>query len=476
MKYGISGLKCIAEKIGFRLRLNQHDLFKIFKLGMDCGWSDVFARILALRIEFQSSIPSWACYNLGMKKYFLAALVFASLHVTAENQKIVGTGATCVDGSGDGILRIEEKKKITPELRKAPYNKFHPFNEEIATPPLVMSDGTVVVGTTWGTLMFYTTGGILKNTVYLDHGAFQSPIVKLPDGTELISTVRNGFFQIRSDGFVKPLYEVPTSGVRAPTSPVSTKDGFLLRGGTSFQKISSKDGKKEMEIEDGFLRYNFSTPVVLKDGTIVVGQTFKKKSTAEFIDTSGDKKSISIEGDVLGATALENGTVIVATQQGELNFFDSKASSIRTPIKIGKNLAREPTILKDGTIVVVTIKPARIIFLDSDGKIKSEHNLEESVPGNPVELADGSIALPGQMKTVRLFNPDGSEKAIYAPRWEGGDNYRPAALKDGGIVATNSFDIIFLSVQKNKPHKDKTAAPCSIADPVTPPSGHEALK
>lgn len=92
-----------------------------------------------------------------------------------------------------------------------------------------------------------------------------------------------------------------------------------------------------------------------------------------------------------------------------------------------------PTILSDGTLAVVTESPPGIAFF-ADGRLVRHVTSAASMNGPVIEGADGRVIIVDDSPAVRMFAPDGTERAsIPLPGQPLGGG---AILSDGSIVVS----------------------------------------
>jgi outer membrane protein assembly factor BamB len=230
----------------------------------------------------------------------------------------------------------------------------------ISTQPVLSSDAKLVVGSHDGVL--YAIDPDSAEVAWrLNTGdrIYTTPLVA-PDGTLYAGTDADRLFSVNERG--RLLWALGTDS-DADTSPARAEDGTLRFAAGRVLYRASAELSVQWRLQLG--AKVFSSPLVLEDGTTVVGCQDDKVYA---VDASGAVRwSAETGGDVDATPAHYDGVVYVGSDDGHVYALSARDGRRRWRTRVGGYVRAGVAVGLDGNLVVGTFGPTpRIVALARD--------------------------------------------------------------------------------------------------------------
>ena len=370
----------------------------------------IWAQINARRQDFKSDVGNQSCYETRQVTMYKVvpvantnyALANHSTPPTTKNGLVVSLtpdgDLVFIDKNYDLVKKIKPTideptpkvgfsfadliKKNEPTADTKPYFKF-------SIAPEIMKDGTIVTGAhgSSGSIRFIRPDG--TQTKFPTNSRVTSVPTVMEDGTAVVCNHGGMVFFFNPDGTKKGSFDMKSEGNYS--QPLALKGGTVVIGGgdSGYVHFLKSDGSKKASFKTG--GNVKSSPSVMQDGTIVVGSGDGK---IYFLNPDGTKKSSFQTGGAVGGKPLvaKDGTVVVGSSDGNVYLFTPEGklkATYDTGSRVGGNLDE----MKDGTIVFYSMaSPQDVVhFIDSNGVQKAR----PIRGGNPTLLFDDAVWIGG---------------------------------------------------------------------------------
>lgn len=288
----------------------------------------------------------------------------------------VGSRLTGGPGTGAGTQNVSLRWRVLVN------------NGEIAGRPAAASDGSVVIGTTQGTLAVYSQTGDLTWRVY--SGPVVSGPVVGPDGTIYLAGSNRIVQALTPSGTVIWTHQRPTPLVASPTfiDSMINQDGALVPAGVI---VGDLQGNVTKLMLDGTVAWTFAT--------------------------AGEVRA--------SVSAMSDGRVLFTSTDGGVYCVHGINGSLSWSYNAGQEVSSRP-LVQDVSIVFGTRqnqnRPGRLVALTTNGVFRWELNLTSSVESEPIQHP--------RTGTVYFSSNDGK---IWAVRTDGVLLWRYVTGGAGGI-------------------------------------------
>jgi outer membrane protein assembly factor BamB len=303
--------------------------------------------------------------------------------------------------------------------------------------PIVLDDGTIVVGSLGGTLFGLDPSGRVRFQVDLGDRIYSTPLA-WGDGL-FVGSDADRFFGLSKTGVVRFKLE---TGADADTGAVPTPWGAIVFASGSVVYAAKPDGTIAWRMRAR--RKCYSSPAVGDDGTVYVGS--QDHRLYAFAPGGQIRWSVDLGADVDSTPAIEDdGTVVVGSDNAEVVALDSGGGQIKWRSPVGGYVRGALSLGRDGTVLVGTYGPTpRLLALDP---IDGHQRFAFSIPGNgapefgihggPTEDAAGRLYFGAQDDQVYCLAPDG---ALLWKFKTGGDVDAPLVITPEGRLLAGSDD------------------------------------
>lgn len=261
--------------------------------------------------------------------------------------------------------------------------------------------------------------------------AYGAPLV-LADGTIVVGSDAKKLFAVSPEGAVKVRLEL---GDEVDTSPLLTSSGdVVVAAGTALVALRPSLDVRWRYRARGKI---FTSPAELEGGIVVVGA---QDHHVHAVDGAGKLAwKVDLGADVDGSPAVDDaGNVVVGTDGNEVVRL-SKAGVPVARTRVGGFVRGPLSIARNGDAVVGTYGPApRLVRVSPLGEVVFELPVqgtgarEHGVHGGPLEDAAGTLYFGAQDDRVRGIGRDGSLRLDL--RTEGDVDAPLTLLEDGGLV------------------------------------------
>ncbi len=275
-------------------------------------------------------------------------------------------------------------------------------NGEVVSRPLVLADGTIVIGSTTGNLTRVYPNGTMLFDIYFS-GVASSPAVSRDGLTIYFGSMNRNIYAVTTAGVVRWAY---STGLPVVAPPVILDDDRIAVGST--------DGNLYCLNADGSLSFSFTTG-----------------------------------GEVRGAvTQQRDGSIVFGSADGNLyNLF--RNGTRKWAYTSTYEIVSRPLILD--TLIVFTTRakdccPGTIVALKYDGTFVWWYNTSASVESDAIESPMGDIVVGGGDGRIYAIQIDGQLKW----RLPVGGAVNTATVCTGlVVVSTKSKLVIGIDVQGN---------------------------
>jgi outer membrane protein assembly factor BamB len=315
----------------------------------------------------------------------------------------------------------------------------------IATAPVQLADGTIVIGTLGGKLFGVAPDGRASMTVQLHERVYGSPLL-LRDAI-YVGVDAKRFVSVSAKGAVR--WQLETDG-DADTAPTHTPYGAIVFGSGRMVYAVRPDGTVLWRVKAG--KKVYSAPAVAPDGTVYVGSQDDR-----LYAISRDGRivwSTRLGGDVDCAPAVgDDGTVYVGVDDSAVVALDDKGA-VRWRAKVGGHVRGSLTLTRNGAVVAGVYGPAPgVVALEArSGELRWRFAIagtgatEFGVHGSPVEDAAGRLYFGAQDDHVYALTADG--QLLWKLR-TGADVDAPVVLaSDGRLLAASDDGKLYLVVER----------------------------
>lgn len=333
--------------------------------------------------------------------------------------------------------------------------------------PLVLEDGTVVLGTMGKTVHFIrsvTEDRRMSQRHSLGEPVYGSPSLVTIGGAAMVAIPTFSlvsFFDL--DGTRRGLpYPLSSNGDPIADEVVSTEKGTLLLGtqteGLYFVSYDQGLGalaSKQFKVTDTLSVTH--PPLLAKDSlgqeVIVAGGGTSGTGYLFVLDEDADLiRRVHMNAPTLSAprmtkrghiaVGLDDGRVVVYTLEGEkVSEFETEGAKRRednwtvgwadgTNSDFSRGVSSSPAFLDDGTMVFGALD-GRAYFVDPlTGEEKSSFQTRGMIFSSPALMSDGTVVVGSSDGKVYFFGPDGSLRAEFER--EGFSFSSPAIMKTNG--------------------------------------------
>ncbi len=222
-------------------------------------------------------------------------------------------------------------------------------NAAIESSPAIGSDGTVYVGSGYGTLYALNGSTGAKRWAFATGEYVRSSPAIGADGTVYVGSDDGKVHALNGSTGAKR-WEFAT-GSFVHSSPAIGSDGtvYVGAGDGKVYALNGSTGAKQWEFATG--SYVDSSPAIGSDGTVYVG-SYDGKVYA--LTSTGAKRWAFVTGDwVYSSPAIgADGTVYVGSDDGKVHALNGSTGAKRWEFATGSAVASSPAIGSDGTIYV----------------------------------------------------------------------------------------------------------------------------
>jgi outer membrane protein assembly factor BamB len=186
-----------------------------------------------------------------------------------------------------------------------------PFNSSVST-PAIAPDGTVYLGTFYGSLVAVTPEGDIKWTFNVNCEIKSSPAIA-NDGTVYFGSRNRNFYALTPAGKMKWMF---STGGWVDSSPAIARDGTVYFGSADKNVYAlNPDGSEKWKFAVGAIVN--SSPAIATDGTIYFGAHNKKFYA---LDPGGKVQWTFLTGsEIISSPAISaNGTIYFSSLDGNL--------------------------------------------------------------------------------------------------------------------------------------------------------------
>jgi outer membrane protein assembly factor BamB len=350
----------------------------------------------------------------------------------AATQSMAQSGSLPLFGRGS-----QDKRCFTPgggPLKARVKLKFQ-AGEEVRTQPLILPDGSVVVGSIDHKIYFINPDGTEKTHYQTKAGNNSTPAMG-QNGWVYIGSGDGHLYVFSQDGVMQD--SVRTNG-SIYSAPSVMHSGIVVFGST--------DGFIYFVNPDGSLRNSFNagapvsnSAVELKDGTIVMPA---KDGNVYYLKPDGTLKASYKVGGSPGDIALNiDGGVIVGSSDGTIYYLNADATLKKTAVTHAPDYSR-PLVLPSGEVVIGSTD-WKLNFLSAAGIVLKQFVTTGKFSGAPMLMLDGQALVTGaDDSTAHFLRLDGSEILSIGPLGplENGQSFlTPASVANDGTVVFGSAD------------------------------------
>jgi outer membrane protein assembly factor BamB len=307
----------------------------------------------------------------------------------------------------------------------------------VESAPVVLDDGTIVVGSLGGTLFGLDAAGHIRFRVELGDRIYASPLsfgdslYAGSDGRKFLGLTRTGVVRFRMD----------TEG-DMDTGPAPTPWGGIVFASGSVVYASKPDGTLLWRTRAR--RKCYSSPAVGADGTLYVGcQDHKLYAIAP---DGQIRWTQDLGADVDSSPAIEDdGTIVAGSDNAEVVLLEPEHGNIQWRAQVGGYVRGAISIGRDGVVMAGTYGPTpRLIALEPhDGSLRFSFPIpgngapEYGIHGGPVEDAAGHLFFGAQDDDV--YSIDARGKLLWKFK-TGGDVDAPVVITPEGRLLVGSDD------------------------------------
>lgn len=287
------------------------------------------------------------------------------------------------------------------------------------------TDGTIYVGSYDQYLHAVNADGTRRWTFHVEGWIFSSPAVAR-DGTIYVGSGNGKLYAIYPDGTLKWTYN---TGKTIVSSPATSPDG------TVYVHV---DGKLVAIRSDGTLKwqcatsvsgsYNYSSPVIARDGTIYIGSVDKKIYA---ITSNGTKKWTFQTGNYVDSSAAigADGTIYIGSGDRKL-YAINPDGSMKWSYLTGGYIDSSAAVASDGTIYVGSAD-GKLYALNSDGTLKWTFSTNKEIHASPVIRSDGGVYIASMDGSLYAVGTNGTQKWKFT--MGGAADASPSIGNDGTI-------------------------------------------
>jgi outer membrane protein assembly factor BamB len=303
---------------------------------------------------------------------------------------------------------------------------------EIHSSPAVGADGTVYIGTDWGSFYALTPDGSVKWCYECDGNVRTSPAVGT-DGTTYFGTDAY-FYALDPSGALKWRYFIPCVSASAAVGT----DGTIYVGSQDHALYAFKpDGTLKWRLATG--NAICSSPAIAADGTIYVGSCDRYLHA---INPDGTLRWRYLTGDNIWSSPAiaADGTVYVGSSDQYL-YAINPDSTLKWRYQTGGPIFESsPAVAADGTVYVGS-DDHFLYAIDPDGTLKWRYQTDGRILSSPAVTADGTVYIGSHDCTLYALDPNGALRWKYRTSYWF-DESSPALAADG-TVYVGTFDYVY---------------------------------
>jgi outer membrane protein assembly factor BamB len=217
--------------------------------------------------------------------------------------------------------------------------------------PLIMADGTVVVGSLDSYVYFLNPDATEKARFKTGDWILSSPAMQ-SDGTIVVASADQKMYFINPDATLKTTVSTASIGVSAPL--VLPDDGVVYGSSDHSIYFLNADGSARARFETG--GQVLSQPALLADGTVAAGSD---DGHLYFLNPATGQPGAAIElggGRLTTALPLPDGGVVIGA--GKTEYFLNSQHEVRATFDLPKGLTDQtqfqPALVGDRVVVVTS--------------------------------------------------------------------------------------------------------------------------
>lgn len=278
--------------------------------------------------------------------------------------------------------------------------------------------------------------GAVRWKVELGDRVYGAPLV-LDDGTVVVGSDAKKLFAVSPQGAV--LFRLELDG-EVDTSPVLTKDRLVVvAAGKSVVAVRAGGDVAWRFAAHGKV---YSSPAITEQGLVVFGS---QDDHVYALAADGSLAwAVDLGADVDAAPAVaDDGTIAVGTDRGEIVQLDGRGG-VRARTSVGGFVRGALSVSRSGDVLAGTYGPVpRVVRVSREGAILGAFVVpgtgarEFGVHGGPLEDASGTLFFGAQDDVVRAVGPSGAVAWTFKTR---GDVDGPLGLLSDGTLVVPSED------------------------------------